>query len=69
MTEADDDMPVLVTADEAAILAHVAPSTIRVWRLRGKLRPVGRDTSRRHLYDLADIGPLTLRDTPAAHNA
>lgn len=43
-----------ITALEAAAVAGVSPSTIRMWVKRGHLSPVGKD-SRRHLFDPMDV--------------
>jgi DNA-binding transcriptional MerR regulator len=60
-----DDLPVLVTTSEAAILAHVEPVTIRQWELRGKIRPAGQTSSGHLLYDVADVFAVTRRDRSA----
>lgn len=44
----------VLPADLAALAVGVKPSTIRVWRHRGLITPVG-GTERRPLYALADL--------------
>lgn len=51
------DLDALVPGSDAAVLAGVAPSTIRMWVLRGRLRPVrGATTSSgRPLFRVGDV--------------
>jgi DNA-binding transcriptional MerR regulator len=44
----------VLPADLAALAAGVKPSTLRDWRRRGLITPVG-GTERRPLYALADL--------------
>jgi len=44
----------VLPADLAALAAGVQPSTIRDWRRRGLIKPVG-GTDRRPLYAVADV--------------
>ncbi|WP_457541886.1 hypothetical protein [Streptomyces filamentosus] len=58
-----------LTAAEAALLAGVLPATIRQWRHRGFLTPVG-GTTRAPLYDgRAVLATARARKAPAVNAA
>lgn len=56
--DGDEDLPVLLTTAEAAVLAAVDPATIRRWKHRRKLAPVARGAHGEHLFALADVFAL-----------
>jgi len=49
-----DDLPVLLTTGEVAVLAKTGPAAIRVRVHRGQLRPVARSGSGELLFRLED---------------
>ena len=51
----DDDLPVLVTTKEAAVLLHIEPSAVRVRVHRGDLQPQARTSDGTLLFALTDI--------------
>ena len=55
-----------IPAPLAAALAGVSPATVRDWRRRGILAPVG-GTERKPLYAAADV--LAARDAPKPKRA
>lgn len=57
----------LVTTGEAATLAHVEPATIRRWKARDKLRPVGVRPDGASLYRLADVFEINRGEDPRTH--
>lgn len=69
MGDVRDDLPVLVTSTEAAILAHVEPATWRSWVHRGKVQPVGQTSAGHLLYALPDVFAVTRGDDPRAARA
>jgi len=69
MGDVRDDLPVLVTTTEAALLAHVEPVTIRQWVNRGKLQPTAQNSSSHLLFALADVFKVRRADTPDSASA
>lgn len=63
----DDELPVLVTTSEAAVLAKVEPATIRRWKARKKLRPVGRTPDGKNLFELPAVFRVQRGDDPRDH--
>jgi DNA-binding transcriptional MerR regulator len=50
-------------ADLAALALGVKPGTLRVWRYRGLIQPIG-GTPRRPLYSIADLRAAQAADKP-----
>ena len=58
-----DDLPVLVTTTEAAILAHVEPATVRSWVNRGKLTPAAQTSAGYLLFTVPAVFAMTRPET------
>ncbi|MGW6913726.1 helix-turn-helix domain-containing protein [Kitasatospora sp. NPDC054939] len=56
-----------MTTAEAAALCGVKPPTIRSWRHRGLLEPVGLDDHDRPLYAQLDVARAEARTRAKAH--